>query len=71
MIPTHSRTEQPMTFLTAMPPAVRTLCWIPKTIVTLTLPGPDGHTAFTVHRCPQTHQLAHNVARYPCVEAAV
>ena len=57
--------EVPMSFQASLPPAFRSLCWLPMTGVLLTLPDLAGaYTVFTTHRCPQHGLLAHNVATY-------
>ncbi len=53
----------PMTWRESLPPRRRASLWLPHQQVTLTLRQPDGMaTTFQVRYCPQTRELAYNVA---------
>jgi hypothetical protein len=64
-----TRAEDPMSFRDSLPPEARDRLWMPRLCLTLTLPALDGsYTAFQVKYCPQSHEMAHNVARYHAPE---
>lgn len=60
---------RPMPWLASLPARRRARLWLPRVQVTLTLLLPDGvATPFQVRYCPQTGELAHNVAAWRPVE---
>jgi hypothetical protein len=64
-LPSEPEPTEHMTFLESLPAVLRQYCWLPTQQLTLAfLPFGQGHTAWQVKTCPQTGQLAWNVAHY-------